>query len=130
MNTKTDPITPLTLDRAQAIVEHAENEYAKGRHIEYSLTPFEAGGASSPLEALQALYIVIAHHFWFSSVRKSGAPAAMKTFNAYAAASTFIATSLSIESTETPSIAALLSPEIISRLKAFEKIVCWFNLAD
>jgi len=50
---------PLSKERARKIVEHAENEFASGRHIEYSFTPFEAGGASSPLEALHALYILI-----------------------------------------------------------------------
>src|SRR5882672_2650892 len=99
MNAETDPITPLTLDRARAIVAHAENEYATGRRIEYSFTPFEAGGAASPLEALQALYIIIADRFWISCVRQSGTPSAMKMFDDYAAASRFISMSLSMEST-------------------------------
>ena len=122
MDTEADPITPLTLARARAIVEHAENEFATGRRIEYSLTPFEAGGASSPLEALHALFIIIADRFWFSCVRQSGAPEAMKMFDDYAAASRFIAMSISFESTKTHSIAKLLDPEMIESLTAYETV--------
>jgi len=113
---------PLTLHRARVIVEHAENEYATGRRIDYSFTPFEAGGASSPLEALQALYIVIADRFWFSCVSQSGTAVAMKMFDDYAASSRFISMSLSMESTGIDSIAALLSPKMIASLKNFETV--------
>jgi len=116
------PAKTLTIDRARAIVEHAEDEYATGRHIEYSFTPFEAGGAVSPLEAHRALFIVIAHHFWYACVRQSGTAAAMKLFDEYAALSEHISMSLFFESTELPYNAAHLSPEIIAGLKATETV--------
>lgn len=122
MNTGAVSKIPLTLARAHAIVEHAENEYATGRRIEYSFTPFEAGGASSPLEALHALFIVIADRFWFTCARQSGTPAAVKMFDGYAASSTFIAMSLAHESTKIHSIAKLLNPEMIASITAFETV--------
>ena len=114
--------TTLTIARARSIVEHAENEYATGRKIDYSFTPFEAGGASSPLEALQALFIVIAEFFQFSRTRQSGSSAAIKGFDDYAASSQSIAMRLAIESTKVHSIAERLSPEMIASLLAFETV--------
>jgi len=107
---------PLTLQRAQAIVEHAENEYATGRRFHHTFTPFEAGGASSPQEALLSLYIVIAQRF--SSVCQSGSSAALKMFDDYVASSRLISIDLFLESTEIESTAASLTPETIARLKA------------
>ena len=85
------PATPLTVERALAIVEHAENQFASGQHIEDAFTPFAAGGASTRLEALNALYIVIADHFRLSSARPSGASGGMDLFDRYANASQSIA---------------------------------------
>lgn len=72
---------PLTVSRAQAIVNHAEREYATGRRFDNTFTPFAAGGASSPQEALQSLYIVIAQRF--SLLSESRSSAAVKTFEEY-----------------------------------------------
>jgi hypothetical protein len=119
---ETAPPNPMTLTRARSIVEHAENVFGTGHRIEYSFTPFEAGGASSPLEALHALYIVIADRFWFSCIRQSGTAAALKMFDDYAAASRFIAMSISYESTKVHSIAKLLDPNMIASLSAYETV--------
>jgi hypothetical protein len=112
---------PMTVARAQAIVEHAENEYGTGQPIDYWYTPFEKGGAASPLEALQALYIVIAQRFLFAKVRQSNSFEAMTMFDDYVASSRFFSLRVTI-STDKPSIAASLSREMIAGLKAFEKI--------
>ncbi len=77
-------MTPLTLDRARAIVGYAENEFASGRRIEDAFTPFAGGGASTRFEAVQALYIVIADYFHSACVRDGGSPDAMKHFDKYA----------------------------------------------
>ncbi len=114
--------TILTIARARSIVEHAENEFIADRRIDYSFTPFELGGASSPLEALQALYIVIAEFFQFSRTRQSGLSAAMKGFDDYAASSRSIAARLAMESTKVHSIAERWSPDMISSLLAFETV--------
>ncbi|GEM_PF-1689934 len=104
----------LTITRARSIVEYAENEYSSGKLIEYSFTPFESGGASSPLEALQALYIVIADYF-----KLSDSSSAKKNFDDYASSSQFVAMSLAMESTEVHSNAKRFSPEIIASIKSF-----------
>jgi hypothetical protein len=114
--------TTLTISRARSIVEHAENEYAAGKRIDYAFTPFETGGATSPLEALHALYIVIAEFFQFSRTRQSGSSVAMKGFDDYAASSRSIAMRLAMESTKVHSIAERLSPEMIDSLMAFETV--------
>lgn len=114
--------TTLTIARARSIVEHVEYEYAADKGFDYSFTPFEAGGASSPLEALQAFYIVIAEFFQFSRTRQSGSSAAMKGFDDYVASSRSIAMRLAIESTKIHSIAERLSPDMIASLLAFETV--------
>lgn len=62
-NTDSSSTLPLTIDRAVAIVEYAQNEFASDRCIEDTFTPFSEGGASTRLEAFNALYIFIAD--WF-----------------------------------------------------------------
>ncbi len=119
------PKSSLTIDRALKIVEYAENKFAKGRQSKNAVTTFKAGGASSPLEALQALSIVIAHRFWYASVHISDKPAAMRMFDDYAGLSALIEMSLCAEATETPSIATLLSPAMTASIKAWEGLACF-----
>jgi hypothetical protein len=113
---------PITIDRAKQIVEHAENKFASGRRIEYAFAPFKAAGASSPLEALHALFIVIADFFHFVCVRKSGSREATQMFDEYVAASRSIAMRLFAESTKVHSIAKLLDPTMIASLTAYETV--------
>jgi hypothetical protein len=84
MKTHNDSITPLSLDRARAIVGYAENEFASGRHIEDAFTPFAGGGAATRFEAVQALYIVIADTYRLVSVRRARSPDEMNHFDKYA----------------------------------------------
>jgi hypothetical protein len=84
MTTDSASITPLTLDRARAIVGYAENEFGSGRRVVDAFTPFAESGASTRLQAVQALYIVIADQFQSARVHHSGSPDAIKHFDKYA----------------------------------------------
>jgi hypothetical protein len=53
----------ITVHRAKVIVGHAEDEFASGSSIDDAFAPFARGGASSRLEAVHALYLVIADFF-------------------------------------------------------------------
>lgn len=112
----------LTIHRAKEIVSHAEDEFSSGHRIEYSFTPFKDAGASTPLEAYQAILITIADFFQFVKIEKIGNPDAMKLFNEYAKASGFIAMRLFAESTKIHSIARLLEPRVIEGLIQAETI--------
>jgi len=116
---------PLTVDRAQAIVEHAEKEYATGGRFDNTFTPFEAGGASSPLEALQSLYIVIAQRFSF--VSQSGSSAAVKTFEEYVAYSRSISMDLFVESTAIESTSGSVTPKTIAMLARIDSFVSFLR---
>lgn len=77
---------PLTVDRAISIVEHAEDEFASGKRIEDAFTPFAAGGASTRLEARNALHLVIADFYCVVCARSSRDSDAMEGFRKYAEA--------------------------------------------
>jgi len=81
----------LTLDRAQAIVGHAENEFSTGKQIDDAFAPFARGGASTRGEALDAIFIVIADFYRMASRSGSGASSEMEEFSAYARLSGSIA---------------------------------------
>ena len=78
---------PLTLERATKIVEHAEMEFGAGEHIEDAFMPFFRGGASTRLEALQALYIVIAEFYHHAFIRNPGNEEKRRIFEGYARSS-------------------------------------------
>ena len=80
----------MTLDQAKEIVGQAEDEFASGRHIEDAFEPFSSAGAATRIDALNALYLVIADFFAFC-VSRSRSPDAMKAFEEYANASGSIA---------------------------------------
>ena len=82
---------PLTIDRAIAIVEHAEDEFASGQRIEDAFTPFAAGGASTRLEARNAFHLVIADFYRVACARSSRDSGAMEGFRKYAEAAASIA---------------------------------------
>ena len=81
----------MQLERANTIVTHAEEEFARGSPISDGYQPFASGGATSRLEALQALYLVVADYFRLASTRQSGREDAMREFNNYAKGSGGIA---------------------------------------
>ena len=63
------PLTPLTVERANQIVEHAEREFRSGKRITDAFEPFAQGGAANRHEALCALYLAIAG-FYRVAVKK------------------------------------------------------------
>ena len=77
------PSIPLTLERARKIVGHAEDKFATGKDIADAFTPFAQGGALTRLEALKALYIVIADYYHIASSRSSISPRLMEEFEKY-----------------------------------------------
>jgi hypothetical protein len=94
-------MTDLTLDRARAIVAHAENEFAAGGTISDAFAPFARGGASTRAEATNALYIVIADFYRMAS--RSGANSeAMQEFFHYASLSGSIAIRLTYDAIDSP----------------------------
>jgi hypothetical protein len=72
----------LTLDRARAIVEHAEAEFGTGEMIEDAFASFARGGAATREEASNALYIVIADFYRMASRHGRGSEA-MQEFSKY-----------------------------------------------
>lgn len=82
----------LTLHRARAIVEHAENEFGRGGRIDDAFVPFQDGGASSRTEARSALLIVVAESYRLTTSRASSPDVTRDAFESYARSSRFIAT--------------------------------------
>ena len=84
MNIDNRATTTLTLDRARAIVSHAQNEFGSDRRIDDAFEPFARGGATTRLEALHAHYIAAADFFRLVATRKPGSTPTMKQFDQYA----------------------------------------------
>jgi len=74
----------LTLDRALAIVSHAQSEFGSSRRIDDAFDAFARGGATTRLEALNAHYIAAADFFRLVATRRSGAAVLMEQFDRYA----------------------------------------------
>ena len=66
---------------------NAEMEFGAGEHIEDAFMPFFRGGASTRLEALQALYIVIAEFYHHAFIRNPGNEEKRRIFEGYARSS-------------------------------------------
>jgi hypothetical protein len=97
-------MAPITLARARDIVGHAEDEFAPGRSIEDAFAPFARGGASTRLEALHALYIVIADYFHLASIRGSGSPNSVSEFDKYANLSESVAMRIMCDDVRDPAM--------------------------
>lgn len=95
-NRDSSTMTFLTLERALAIVEHAEREYANDGNIRDAFAPFARGGASTRDEAVNALYLRIADWYRMASAHGTDSPA-MQEFYRYASLSESIAMSLSYD---------------------------------
>ena len=121
MNNPDDNSTHLSVDRARAIVAHAEDEFASGVSIGDAFTPFAEGGASTRLEALQALYIIIADTYRLVSVRRSGSPGEMREFERYASHSGFIAMRIATDKIKDP--ANLADPNCLLAQESVESFV-------
>lgn len=94
-------MTPLTIERARAIVDHAENEFGAGADIQDAFAPFARGGASTRAEASNALYIVIADFYRMASRHGANSPA-MQEFSDYARLSNSISLRLMQDAVDSP----------------------------
>jgi len=108
----------LTLQRARAIVEYAQDEFAEGNSIADSYSPFRSGGATSRSEARNALLIVIAETYQLAS---------KDLFESYARSSHFIAMRLVCDE--------LRDPEDVQRAaiesgKDYEEFVSYLKTLD
>lgn len=78
----------ITVERALSIVEHAEDQFAKGRAIADAFAPFAEGGAHSRSDARTALMIVIADTYRLAAPPTSSQ---FGTYQSYARSSRMIA---------------------------------------
>ena len=92
-----DRATPMTIDRAAAIVDHVGDEFASGRRIEDAFIPFAAAGASTRLEARFALYIAVSDCFRLTCLRGSRSTDAMEEFTKYADAAGYMSLRISCD---------------------------------
>lgn len=101
----------LSVERACAIVAHAENVFATGEMIEDAFVPFARGGATSRKEALDALYIAIADYYRRAS-RRGKHSQEMSEFTSYALHSGLISYRIACDAGVGPNSVSALALEM------------------
>ena len=123
-------MTDLTLDRARAIVEHAEKELGAGGRIPDAFASFARGGASTREEAINALFIVIADYYRVA-YQHGAHSEVLQRFCNYAKASESIAMRLTFDAINNPeALLHVMSTDTQETVHSFVNYLCSLDPTD